>query len=355
MSLTLRVHAVEGAPSTDDLWAKANLAVLARSDLSDPEKTVLTVLTSPLLTTTPGVCQASNKRIGQACGKDDETVARLLRGLERKGLLERRYGSSERVLYLNIRFATAGGRPTVAPVGTTADPGSSAGVNNCQTPADAPSAPGASAGGSGRGRRVDPAPAPPILRLSRELDPDGDGRSASAGQGQAPPPPTVQEEEPDPSEPGQWIELSAVPLPDRSEVPPEIARFLPVTIPPGTQATIGRRISRAPGSKFFPLPLSTADILNHADHAQAVALTKLLDKQSTGYQIVSIALCRHNRAVMERLKGVVLPPGENVRDVARTIDVEPQSVEVEPRETREKSGPLVPVEDANRPLGVPQS
>ena len=141
-------------------------------------------------------------------------------------------------------------------------------------------------------------------------------------------------------------------LPDPASLPPEIARYLPREVPPGVMSA-GRRISRAPGTYSFALPLSLGDLLTQDEAIAAKQLLNTLNENSSDHMIVRIACIRHNRAFNEVLKGRILPPGENVRNATKIIDISPVFVILEPHDVggAQRSGPALSLEkvDAGPP------
>ena len=303
MSLMLRLAGLEN-PSLGDpdghFWVKCSTLILADPSIPDAEK--LALLAIGTLAGPTGVCQATNETLGFACGKDGETFSRLARRLESRGLIARERAGVARVIRLNFGFR-----------GRVSDPGRSAGVL----------------------QPLDPAEAPAILRLGEKEEDLLSERSASSAEVvKGPPPPPTEAVESEISQFDRVIPRCDEPLPVPESLPEEIARFLPTNMPANATVTIGPRRHRSADAKHYRLPLSTADLRSPEVLADVDRLMRSYPINSTERDILTIVKHRHRDAWWAvTVYGKTLPPGgEDLCQVSRIIDIEPQSVEVKVQE-----------------------
>ena len=200
-------------------------------------------------------------------------------------------------------------------------------------------------------RGGNPAHARTIIRLDREeIDSSSEGRSASAGGSLAPPPPTDLESGRAEAKCDGSIIPMGFPMPLAQSLPDEIARYLPRDLPSGIIRPGSKAISRSPSKQMFPMPLTMGDLLKGDEIIHAKLLMNSLDPESSDHNLMRIVIRRHNAAFTQIMTSKILPPGINVREVTRIIDIEPREVRLEAIDTQQAqmTGPVTPLESRHR-------
>ena len=342
-SLRIAVETRVDSSSADpagEWWSKSPNSIFRDPAIPDAEKVVLQAIVT-LCKGSP-TCQATNGTIGKESGKNEKTIGRLVMRLESRQLIVRETVGSRRTIRLNFSFR-----------GRASDPLRSEEVKEESTPSEVRRHPLGSEEAPPQKRGGTPAPVRTILRLNLEEEDksSSERRSGTEGGLAAPPPPPDEA-----AREGESLLIpSPFPLPTAESVHPDIARFLPREIPSGIMRAGQRSISRSPASNFYPLPLSGGDLLSQDDALAAKQLLNSLDPESSDHMLMRIVIRRHNAAFGEVLKGKVLPPGPNVRDSPRVLDISPVFVSVEPiNDEAQAKGPTSPLQKlASAPSEVP--
>ena len=256
----LRVHGLE-TPSLGDpdghYWVKVSTTFLADPSIKDGELRVLAAIQT--LANGRGVCQASNGLIAIAAGKPERTVERLIKGLAKKGIIERDQAGPFRTLRANFALRRALDPPRKSDAET--DQKNPAKVRtNPRKPADVPPQ---NCGSTS-------APMRPILRFeSDSKDSSSDRAVASAGEGQAPPPP-----------------------------PPEIGSKSSLLRSPGADSPV----------------ITGGDVLDPRSLAEAERVMTHCSPKSMAFALASLSLTLHRRAIAAGFEGSSQAPSPSIQD-----------------------------------------